>query len=88
MDEIEVLALSGLDEAIVGTTLRNDREVLAYNYDIAVAIIMAKGHTEEYAEDWIAEVSSDKFDGAPAFVYFDNHQEHYGNSPPAGITVH
>ena len=88
MSDIEVVAIEGLDEAIIGSTVRNGREVLAYNYDKAVSIIVSKGHSEEYAEEWIAEVSSREFDGAPAFVYFDNNQEFYGISPPAGVTVH
>ena len=88
MSDIEVVALEGLDEAIIGSTVRNGREVLAYNYDKAVSLSVSKGHSEEYAEEWIAEVSSREFDGAPAFVYFDNDQEFYGISTPAGVTVH
>jgi len=49
---------------------------------------MAKGHTEQYAEEYLAEVTSTEFDGAPAFVYLDNDQEHYGSSPTIGLTVH
>jgi len=88
MVDIEVLAIEGLDDAIIGSTIRNGREVLAYNYDKAVDIIKAAGHSEEYAEEWIAEVSSKEFDGAPAFIYVDNNQEFYGPSSPAGTTVH
>jgi hypothetical protein len=88
MSDIEVVAIDGLDAAIIGSTVRNGREVLAYNYDKAIAIIISKGHSEEYAEEWIAEVSSQEFDGAPAFVYFDDDQEFYGSSAPPGITVH
>ena len=36
MVDIEVLAIEGLDDAIIGSTIRNGREVLAYNYDKAV----------------------------------------------------
>ena len=88
MLDIEVVAIEGLDDAIIGTTVRNAREVLAYDYDKAIAIIMAKGHTEQYAEEYLAEVTSTEFDGAPAFVYLDNDQEHYGSSPTIGLTVH
>ena len=88
MVDIEVLAIEGLGDGIIGSTIRNGREVLAYNYDKAVDLIIAAGHSEEYAEEWIAEVSSREFDGAPAFVYFDNDQEYYGISTPAGVTVH
>ena len=88
MTDIEVVAIDGLDEAIVGSTFRNGREVLAYNYDQAVSIIVSQGHTREFAEQWIAEVQSNEFDGSPAFVYFDNDQEFYGSSAPAGVIVH
>ena len=88
MSDIEVVAIDGLDAAIIGSTVRNGREVLAYNYDKAIAIIIANGHSEEYAEEWIAEVSSHEFDGAPAFVYFDDDHEFYGSSAPPGATIH
>jgi len=88
MSDIEVVAIDGLDAAIIGSTVRNGREVLAYNYDKAIAIIVANGHSEEYAEEWIADVASREFDGAPAFVYFDDDQEFYGSSTPPGVTVH
>ena len=88
MSVIEVVAIDGLDEAIVGSTVINGREVLAYNYDQAVSIIVSKGYSEEFAIKWIAEVSSQEFEGAPALVYFDNDQEFYGSSTPAGVIVH
>lgn len=88
MSDIEVVAIDGLDAAIIGSTVRNGREVLAYDYDKAIAIIIAQGYSEEYAEQWIAEVSTREFDGAPAFVYFDNDQEFYGSSAPPGATIH
>jgi uncharacterized protein YecE (DUF72 family) len=88
MSDIEVVAIDGLDAAIIGSTVRNGREVLAYDYDKAIAIIIAQGYSEEYAEQWIADVSSKEFDGAPAFVYFDNDQEFYGSSAPPGATIH
>ena len=88
MHDIEVLAIDGLNDAIIGSTVRDGREVLAYDYDKAIAIIMASGHDEEYAENWIAEMSSEDVEGAPAFVYLDNDQKPYGFSPPTGSTVH
>ena len=89
MEDIEVIAIDGLDNAIIGSTVRNGREVLAYNYDKALTIIISNGHSEEYAEEWIADVASREVDGAPAFVYLDDHQELYGSSSaPPGITVH
>jgi len=88
MSDIEVVAIDGLDAAIIGSTVRDGREVLAYNYDKAVAIIISAGHSQEYAEEWVADVASREIDGAPAFVYLDDHQELYGSSAAPGITVH
>jgi hypothetical protein len=86
MLDIEVVAIQGLDAAIVGTTVRNNCEVLAYDYDKAVAIVIANGHSEAYAEDYITELSSQEFEGAPAFVYFNNDTENYGAD--TGVTIH
>jgi dihydroxyacetone kinase DhaKLM complex PTS-EIIA-like component DhaM len=86
MLEIEVIAIEGLDAAIIGTTIRNQCEVLAYDYDKAVAILIDEGHTEEDAEDYVAELSSQEFEGAPAFVYFDTTQGQHGTEP--GVTIH
>lgn len=89
MGDIEVVVIDGLDDAIVGSTVINGREVLAYNYDKCIAIIMAAGHSEEHAAKWIEEISSQEFDGAPAFIYFDDEEtEFYGSSVPTGSTVH
>ena len=88
MRDIEVVAIDGLDAAIIGTTMRDGREVLAYNYDLAVITIIDKGHSKEYAEEWIADVAEENFDGAPVFVYMDNDPEFYGSSSSARSTVH
>ena len=86
--EIEVFAIDGLDAAIIGTTVRHRQEVLCYDYDKCVAIVIAQGYSQEYAEEYIDRLSSADFEGAPAFVYFDNDQEFYGSSPTEGATVH
>ena len=88
MSDIEVVAIQGLDAAIIGSTLRNGVEVLAYDYDKAVDLLMSSGYSEKNAEDFIAEVSETEFQGAPAFVYLDNDNEFYGSSTPIGTTVH
>tara|TARA_X000001036_G_C20651320_1_gene795109 strand:- start:334 stop:612 length:279 start_codon:yes stop_codon:yes gene_type:complete len=92
MSDIEVLAITGLDDAIIGTTLKNGREVLAYDYDKAVAIIQKAGYSEELAEAWLDKATNEEFDGSPAFIFLDrgaatssNDREYYGFS---GITVH
>jgi len=88
MADIEVVVIDGLDDAIVGSTVISGREVIAYDFDKCVAIIMSKGHSEDYAQKWIEEISSHEFEGAPAFIYFDEETEFYGSSIPSGSTVH
>lgn len=88
MSDIEVVAINGLDDAIIGSTVQYGVEVLAYDYDKAVAIIMASGHTEQYAEEFIGKVMSQIDEGTPAFIYIDNDHESYGSSVPNGATVH
>ena len=88
MSDIEVVAIQGLDAAIIGSTVRNGVEVLAYDYDKAITVLMSSGYSAKYAEDFIAEVSEKDFEGAPAFVYLDNDNEFYVSSTPGGTTVH
>lgn len=88
MHDIEVISIKGLDSAIIGTTLRDGREVLAYDYDKAVAIIVASGHDVEYAERFIEEAARFHEEGGPAFVYLDVEEDLYDTFPTEGVTVH
>ena len=88
MSMVEVVVIDGLDDAIVGSALVNDREVIAYDYDKCVAIICSKGNTEEHATQFLKEITSQEFEGAPVFIYFDEETEFYGSSVPTGSTVH
>ena len=88
MSEIEVIAIEGLDDAIIGSTVRNGREVLAYDIDKAVGILVSAGYPAERAEDWITEMCSNEFDGSPAFVYVNEEPEFHGTGTPIGVTVH
>ena len=88
MSEIEVIAIEGLDAAIIGSTLRNGREVLAYDIDKAVEILVSHGYSAEYAEEWIEEMCSNEFEGSPAFVYVNEEPEFHGTGTPIGVTVH
>lgn len=74
MPEIELIAVEGLNEAIIGTTLRGDREVIAYDFEKAVELVMASGKTHEAATRFIENLSQDVFEGSPAFIYMDNDQ--------------
>lgn len=88
MSKIEVLAITGLDDAILGSAVVNGQEVLAYDFDKAIGIILAVGHTEEYAHDYLSELAEQKAEGAPVFVYIDNDDEFYGSTASDGTTIH
>ena len=88
MRDIEVVAINGLDSAIIGTTVRDGREVLAYDYDKAIAILMSHGFDMEHAEKFIAEAEAFHDEGGPTFVYLDIHEEVHDTFPPAGTTFH
>jgi len=89
MDDIDLLAIDGLDEAIVGSAMSNGHEVLVYDFDKCVEIIIGAGSTVEYAEEYVMELSMSNINGIPIFVNFDNNLEYYGESPSAGAaTVH
>ena len=65
MSTVEEVAIHGLDKAILGSAVVEGREVLAYDFDKAIGIILALGHTEEYAYDYLTELSEQKVEGAP-----------------------
>jgi len=88
MSEIEVVAIQGLDAAIIGTAERDGIEVLAYDYDKAFLLVVQEGYSEESAEKYLAKMMATVFEGSPVFIYLDNDQEFYGSSTPAGTIVH
>lgn len=87
MDDIELLAIDGLDAAIVGSTMIEGREVLVYDFDKCVELIIGAGSTIEYAEEYALELSMSNIKGMPIFVNFDNNLEYYGQSPSIGATT-
>tara|TARA_R100001377_G_scaffold69191_1_gene44482 strand:+ start:1585 stop:1857 length:273 start_codon:yes stop_codon:yes gene_type:complete len=86
--DIEVVAITGLDSAIIGTAVRNSREVLAYDFGKTIDILLHQGYSEQDAEEYVAELADKEFDGAPIFIYIDDEPKLYGTSPESGITVH
>ena len=85
--EVDLVAIAGMDAAIVGTCLSNRREVLCYNYAKCVELIVAQGTSEADAELFIAELSSTDVEGAPVFVHFNDEQFFYDGYSDSG-TVH
>ncbi len=81
------MAIEGLDSAIIGTTICNKTEVLCYNYEKCVRLVMQKGITEMDAESFIAELATTNVVGAPVFIQLDNDQLAYDRKRSGG-TLH
>lgn len=86
--EVELIAVDGLDDAIVGTTFCNRVEVLCYDYDKAVQLAMhGNDMSEADAELLIADLAVADVVGKPLFIHFyDNNSEYDGLS--ASATLH
>jgi hypothetical protein len=87
-EEIELFAITGLDRAIIGTTLKNGSEVLCYDYDKSLAIVVDAGFSEEHAHIWIETMASRNFEGAPTFIHVGSPQETHDLDYSDGITIH
>ena len=88
-EDIELLAIGGLDGAVVGSAMTNGEEVLVYDYDKCVEIIIGAGCDIAYAENYVLALSQATTKGVPLFVHFDNSLEYYGEPPSVGAaTVH
>ena len=89
VDDIQLLAIGGLDGAIIGSAMTNGEEVLVYDYDKCVEIIIGAGGDIEAAENYVLELSEATTKGIPIFVHFDNSLDYYGEPPSVGAaTVH
>ena len=88
MDQIEVYAVEGLEQAVIGTAIRGAREVLTYDYDKALALIAAEGRTSDEAREYLADFVEADFDGAPLFVFLSNQPDSNDARPKPGTTVH
>lgn len=74
MHMVKVIALEGLDSAIIGTCSRDGKnEVLVYNADIAHGLLRKTGLSSDEAND---VVEGTRFlehgDDAPIFVHVNN----------------
>tara|TARA_B100000963_G_C22562154_1_gene641889 strand:+ start:770 stop:1060 length:291 start_codon:yes stop_codon:yes gene_type:complete len=68
-------AIDGLDDAIIGvaTTPENDREVLAYDLELAINILSEKNYSRAQVEQWIENVQTKAGEpNQPVFIYRDH----------------
>ena len=72
-DEIPVIALDGLDEAIIGTcVIYGDIEVIAYDFYKIVELFSAHGFDEEHTREWASTIEALPHDDKkPVFIYSD-----------------
>jgi hypothetical protein len=72
LPKVQVFAIVGFDEAVIGTALRNGHEVLVYDGYIAEAIAAAIEPKMKSLSEYLESISLNKLgDKAPVFVYLD-----------------
>jgi hypothetical protein len=72
LPKVQVFAIAGFDEAVIGTALRNGHEVLVYDGYIAEAIVAALQPELKSLSEYLDSISLSKLgDKAPVFVYLD-----------------
>ena len=85
--DIELIAVHGLDNAIVGTCVTRGHEALCYNFDKCVEVITEQGYPEEEAALFVQSLAVSDVEGAPVFVHF-NEDCLLDDGNSAGRTVH
>lgn len=72
LPKVQVFAIEGFDEAIIGTAYRGGHEVLVYDGEIAEAIVASLTSKPTTLHDYLTGISLHKLgDQAPVFVYLD-----------------
>jgi hypothetical protein len=70
--EIEMIAIEGLDSALIGTGLRGTSEVLVYDATKAEVLLQNNGFGTDSLHDFLYSVGIDSLgENAPLFVYLD-----------------
>jgi len=84
--ELEMIAIEGLDEAILGTGIRTSKsEVLVYDGDVAEEILLHMGYGENSLPYFLESIDLDGLgDKAPMFIYLDNDQNPYDRTTDIG----
>ena len=72
MVKVQMIAIDGLDSAVIGTGYRDGNEVLAYNGDLALALAHQMGFEVEYLEEFLEIIGAHELgEYAPVFVFLD-----------------
>ena len=71
--EVEMIAIEGLDKALIGTGLNGSTEVLVYDAAKAETLLFENGFGAESLHDYLYTVGIDDLGhSAPLFVYLDD----------------
>ena len=65
-----MLAIDGLDSALIGTAVRDGQEVLAYDASIVSDLLEDMGYDDFEVEDFVEAVGKMGRD-SPVFIYLD-----------------
>lgn len=82
MTMIEMLAIEGLEEALLGTAYVAGVEVLAYDASLAEELVMFMDPPHLSLHEFVANIGLDDLGArAPVFIYQDEGmREHFGES--------
>lgn len=73
MSDIEMMAINGLDEAVIGTGVRGDTEVLVYDATHVLEILEAIGYNEPSLDEFLEYIHINELgERAPIFVFLDS----------------
>ena len=71
--ELEMIAIEGLDAALIGTGLNGSTEVLVYDATKAESLLVENGSGADSLHDYLYTVGIDGLgNSAPLFVYLDD----------------
>lgn len=83
---LEMIAIEGLDDAILGTGIRTSKnEVLVYDGDVAEEILLYMGYGENSLPHFLESIDLDSLgDKAPMFIYLDSDKDIYDRTSNTG----
>jgi len=83
---LEMIAIEGLDDAILGTGIRTSKnEVLVYDGDVAEEILLYMGYGEHSLPHFLESIDLDSLgDKAPMFIYLDSDKDLYDRTSNTG----
>ena len=67
--QVEVIAVDGLEEAIVGSSHIRGSEVLVYSIEACISIMLSNGYDHAEATETMGELMLDPTPGNPIFMY-------------------